>query len=98
MNLIDDEPWRWTLFEEDGELYLDAFCSHSAVDYTFAVQMSASEKESLRHRGRDWLTEFSHKIHYSAPGVIGSGSEYKARKVSAAVERRIQDARDRNLT
>lgn len=80
------------LFEDDDDLYLDVLCSHSAVDYRFAIRLDEKEKLDFRHSGRDSLNRLAHDIHYSAPGVIGNSSKYRERKVSDAVARRIREA------
>lgn len=92
MKLIDEEPWRWMLFEDNGDLYLDVLCSHSAVDYRFAISLDAQEKSDLKQFGRDSLSRLAHEIHYSAPGVIGNSSEYRERRVSDALANKIREA------
>jgi len=92
MKLIDEEPWRWMLFEDGSKLYLDVYCSHSAVDYRFPILLDEKELLEFREKGRDYLDRLAQAIHYSAPGVIGNNSRYQGRKVSEAIDERIREA------
>ena len=61
---------------------MDASCSHSFVDYTFTMRLTSEETSRYENEGREYLDWLAHDIHYSAPGVKGSKSKYKKRKVS----------------
>ncbi|MBB3952367.1 hypothetical protein [Aureimonas jatrophae] len=87
MIVLDDEPYGWLLLEEDGQLYLDAMCSHSAVDYMFLLRLNDEEVALLRAKGRLYLDDLAYRIHYSAPGVLGSRSPYKGRSLVMTPER-----------
>jgi hypothetical protein len=97
MKLIDEEPWRWMLFEDGDDLYLDVLCSQSAVDYRFPVLLDAQEVSEFRESGRDALNRLAQEIHYSAPGVIGNNSRYRGRKVSEAIDTRIREATSKEI-
>ena len=87
MIVLDDEHYGWSLLEEDGQLYLDVMCSHSAVDYTFLLRMNDEESRLFREKGRPYLDELAYRIHYSAPGVRGSRSPFKTRSLVMTPER-----------
>lgn len=91
MLVLDEEHYRWFLLEEDGQLYLYAVCSHSAVDYLFLLKMNEKEVSLFRENGRTHLDDLAHGIHYSAPGVRGSSSPYKARSLVMTPERERAD-------
>lgn len=82
MKVVDHEPHSWFLFEENGMLLLDANCNHSAFGYTYMVQLSPEELVEYRKKGRSYLNNLAHDIHYSAPIVKGSKSVYIGRDVS----------------
>src|ERR1041384_2579187 len=92
MIVVDEENYRWLLLTEDGQLYLDAMCSHSAVDYLFLLRMNEEEVALFRDRGRSYLDDLAYRIHYSAPGVIGNKSPYKSRTLVMTAERQRADA------
>lgn len=93
MIVLDEEPYRWLLLDEDGRLYLDVSCSHSAVDYLFLMALTGEEAALFRERGRGYLDDLSAGIQWSAPGVRGSRSPYKARSLVMTPEReRANDA------
>lgn len=82
MRVIDHEPASWYLLQNGpSSLLLDVNCSHSFVSYSFLVQLDETEAVLYAERGRDYLNELAHAIHYSAPGVAASHSPYKARNV-----------------
>ena len=91
MIVLDDEHYRWFLLEEDGQLYLDSMCSHSAVDYLFLLKMNEEEVSLFREKGRSYLDDLAYRIHYSAPGTRGSRSLYKARSLVMTPERERAD-------
>lgn len=83
MKVIDTESWTWFLFEHAGNLYLDAYCNISAFGYTYMIQLNDDEIEKYNTRGRDYLGELAHDIHYSVPIKEGSASAYRGRDVSS---------------
>ena len=90
MIVVDDEPWKWCLYEEEDHLYLVAHCSHSAVDYNFTIELNIEERSDYERLGRSYLDHLAHEIHFSAPGVKGNHSIYRNRRVSDSVDRRIR--------
>ena len=89
MKKIDQEPWRWLLCQEDNKYFLQALCSHSAVDYFFTIEMNSEELSHYEEEGREYLTTLAHDIHYSAPGVIGNKSIFRNRQVSDSIQKKI---------
>jgi len=87
MIVLNDEHYGWVLLEENGWLYLDVLCSHSAVDYMFFLRLDEKEVELWRERGPAYLDDLAYRIHYSAPGVQSSRSLYKARSLVMTAER-----------
>ena len=90
MKKIDEEPWRWLLFQEGNRYFLQALCSHSAADYFFTVEMNREELSRFEDEGREYLTSLAHDIHYSAPGVIGNKSIFRNRQISDSVRNKIR--------
>ena len=91
MEVIDHGPYAWFLLRDGDALLLDAHCSHSAVDYSWLVELNAAERAAYAECGRAWLDEFAQAIHYSAPGVIGNRSPYRDRRVEAARGRQVSE-------
>ncbi|MEO9338443.1 hypothetical protein ABFT80_13455 [Mesorhizobium sp. SB112] len=87
MKILDHQEHAWFLLEEDGQLYLDAFCSHSFFDYTVLISLNADEAAAYRKIGRTYLDRLAHDIHYSAPAVTGSKSPYKHRNLTVPATR-----------
>lgn len=79
MFVLDEEPYLWLLLEDAGVLYLNVFCSHSAVDYFFLISLDDDERRLFEKQGRSYLNRLAQDIHSSAPAVRGSQSRYKAR-------------------
>ena len=82
MRVLDHEPHAWFLLEDDSVFYLDAHCSHSAVDFSVLVALNATERAAYEACGNGYLDRLAHDIHYSAPGVRGSRSLYQARNLT----------------
>lgn len=82
MTVLDHEEHTWFLLEEDGALILDANCNHSAVGYTWTIELNDFERQEYAARGRAYLDWLAHEIHYSAPIVAGNTSPYKSRNVA----------------
>ena len=83
MRVLDHEPQAWFLLEDDGVLYLDAHCSHSAVDYSVLIALDATERAAFEEGGHDYLDRLAYDIQYSAPGVQGSRSPFQARNLTS---------------
>ena len=81
MKVLDSEPWGWDLLEDGDILYLNANCSHSAVDYSVIIVLNEAERAAYEAKGRAYLNTLAHDIHYSAQGVIGSQSPFKSRNL-----------------
>ena len=92
MKIVDQGPHSWFLVQDGESLLLDVNCSHSAVDYDFQIELNDSEKIEYLHGGRNYLSRLAYAIHYSAPGVIGSASPYKSRKLDVTRAARMQEA------
>ncbi|WP_312794272.1 hypothetical protein [Tianweitania sp.] len=92
MVVLDEEPYFWLLLEEEGVLYLNAFCSHSAADYPFLIVLDENERRLFEKQGRSYLTQLAQDIHYSAPAVRGSRSRYKARGLTPTLGNRVEEA------
>ena len=82
MRVLDHEPHAWFLLEDNGAFYLDAHCSHSAVDFSVLIALNATEQAAYEAGGHCYLDRLAHDIHYSAPGVRGSRSPYQARNLA----------------
>ncbi|CAN7646031.1 hypothetical protein [Rhizobium sp. LjRoot258] len=93
---MDHEPRAFYLLEENGALYLDAFCSHSCFDYGVLIALNDDESAEYAAKGRPYLERLAYDIHYSAPAAKESTSLFKSRnlgvlsretseKVSAAI-------------
>ncbi|WP_406850964.1 hypothetical protein ABEB33_22935 [Herbaspirillum huttiense] len=82
MEVIDNEPHFWFLLSDAGSLFLDVNCEHGAVGYNVLVQLNDQERAGYSNDGHEYLSKLADKISYSAPGVIGSSSEYKNRNVA----------------
>lgn len=82
MRVLHHEPYAWFLLEDDGAFYLDAHCSHSAVDFSVLVALDATERAAYEECGHGYLDRLAYDIHYSAPGVRGSRSPYQARNLA----------------
>jgi hypothetical protein len=92
VKVLDHEPHRWFLFEESGNLLLDANCNHSFIGYDFLIQLTPGEIQEYRQRGRDYLNWLSEEIHNSAPILKVSTSIYKGRDLSSLHREAISDA------
>lgn len=92
MKIIDHEPHAWFLAEAPEGMYFDVSCSHGAVGYSIAIQLSAEEFAEYGRRGHAYLNALAEEIHYSAPGVIGSSSLYAGRRVAAELAAKLNAA------
>jgi len=92
MTVVDHEPYGWFLVRDGARLLLDVHCSHSAVDYSFLVELNDVEVHEYRTQGREFLSRLAHQIHYSAPGVRGSVSPYLDRRVVGEDRKRVDEA------
>lgn len=92
MNVIDHEPHSWFLFDENGELFLDASCEHGAVGYSVLIQLNYEEVSKYSKEGRSYLNSLALQIHESAPGVIGSWSPYKSRNLTPLRKKDVMNA------
>jgi hypothetical protein len=82
MKVVDQEPHAWFLLEDDGALYLDVHCSHSAIDYSVLIALDPAERSAYESGGHAYLDQLAYGIHYSAPGVRGSASPFKDRNLA----------------
>ena len=82
MKVVDSERWSWILFDHEKVLYLDVHCNMSAFSYSFMIQLSENEQRQYAKKGRQYLCELAHDVHYSVPIAKESSSIYKGRDVS----------------
>lgn len=91
MIALNGEHDSWFLLEENGQLFLDTVCSHSAVDYKFLLEMTQEEASLFRKNGRTYLEDLAQRIRSSAPGVQGNKSPFKARSLVMTPARKRAD-------
>ncbi len=84
MKVIDHEPQSWFLLDDGGVLYLDAHCSHSAFDYSVLIALNSVETSAFAAKGRAYLKELAHDIHYSAPAILGNTSPFRSRNLTGS--------------
>ena len=92
MIALDGEHASWFLLEENGHLFLDTVCSHSAVDYMFLLEMTEEEASLFSKNGRSYLDDLAQRIRSSAPGVRGKKSPFAARSLVMTPARKRADA------
>lgn len=92
MKIVDQEPHSWFLVQDGESLLFDVNCSHGAVGYDFQIELNESEKIEYVHGCRNYLNRLAYEIHYSAPGVIGSASPYKSRRLGVTRAAGMQEA------
>ncbi|KAB7769693.1 hypothetical protein [Xanthomonas maliensis] len=81
MNVLDHEPHRWYLLQDEGTLLLDVHCSHGPVDYCWTMALSQDETSGYLENGREFLNRLADQVQNSAPGVLGSHSPFKGRNL-----------------
>ncbi len=79
MRVIGHEPSGWFLVEEGKRFLLDVNCSHGAVSYDFAMELSDAEMNEYLRQGSKFISELAEQIQYSAPGVRGNTSSFRDR-------------------
>lgn len=84
MTVVDHEPQHWFLFEEDGTLFLDAACNHSAFGYSYLIALNEDERADYARHGRAYLGELATAIHNGAPILAASRSPFKGRDLTGA--------------
>jgi hypothetical protein len=82
MRVIDHEPQWWFLLEEDGWLFLDAYCSHSFIGYSFLLRLDVEELKAYGQEGRSFISRLATEIQDSAPILEVSTSRFKGRDLS----------------
>ena len=93
MRVIDHAPHGWFLLEEDGALFLDVNCSHSAVSYNFVLQLDAQERSAYKDEGRAFIGRLATAVQDSGPHLSTSRfhernmSNAHSDNVTAAIER-----------
>lgn len=92
MRVVDHEPQWWFLLEEEGSLFLDANCNHSAVGYDFLVELNAEEHRAYEHAGREFISRLATEIQDTAPIVKGSTSRFKGRDLSRTYSDKVTKA------
>jgi hypothetical protein len=94
MKVIDHQPQAWFLFEDDGELYLDANCSNSFVGYSVVIALNVSERSAYAAQGGAFLDGLAASIQDSGAGVVET-SPFTARNLGVgytALKQRISEA------
>lgn len=81
MKVIDFEESGWFLLSKGDRLFLDSNCNHGVFGYSFLIELNEDEIQRYRQEGRRYLSELAHSVHYSAPIVANSKSQYKDRGV-----------------
>lgn len=79
MTVIDHEPVSWFLVRDNDRLYLDVNCSHSAVSYSFLLELNEGEINTYATEGRAFLSNLADKINNSAFGLAHKTSPYRDR-------------------
>jgi len=82
LKVLDHEPWFWFLLEDEGRLFVDANCNHSAFGYIFMIELSAQEVATYQAEGRSFIRRLAQDIQNTAPILQVSTSPYKGRDVS----------------
>lgn len=78
MQYVDHEPGSWFLVERQGEFYLDARYTYSAIiDDSALILLNEQELAAHRDGGHSYLCELAERIHNSAP--YRDESAYKRR-------------------
>ncbi|GHD12526.1 hypothetical protein ACFOEZ_09345 [Tianweitania populi] len=62
MIVLDEEPYLWLLLEDECVLYLNVFCSHSAVDYLVLIALNEEERRLFEKQGRFYLNRLAQDI------------------------------------
>ncbi|WP_322758211.1 hypothetical protein [Synechococcus sp. CBW1107] len=91
MRVIAKQPHSWFLVEDGTRLPLDVNCSHGAVSYGFAMELSATETEGSIHHGKGIIADLARRIQNSAPAAQASSSPYRE-KLLASSERNQMNA------
>lgn len=92
MHLIDHEPQSWFLLEEDGALFLDAACNHSAFGYSWLIELNAEERLSYKQQGRPFIAWLAQDIHNGVPILETSTSPYKTRNRDHDLGSKVSEA------
>ncbi|WP_431103988.1 hypothetical protein [Roseateles noduli] len=92
MEVLDHEPQLWFLVGEKDSLLFEVTCSHGAVDYIVTLALNDAERQAYAARGHAYLNELAEAIHFSAPGVRGSVSPYRDRKLDSLRSNRVSEA------
>ncbi len=82
MKVIDHQSQLWFLLERDGALYLEAFCDHSFVGYSYLIALNADESAACKQGGHGYISQLADEIHNSVPIMQGSMSRFKGRDAS----------------
>nr|WP_315464918.1 hypothetical protein [uncultured Rhodoferax sp.] len=92
MTVIDHEPARWFLVRNDDRLYLDVNCSHSAVSYSFLLELDEGEINAYGTEGRVFLSNLADKINNSAFGSALKTSSYRDRYIDSDTGKQVNAA------
>ncbi|MBD7917413.1 hypothetical protein H9657_03850 [Cellulomonas sp. Sa3CUA2] len=102
MEVLDHEPWGWSLLVDDGRLLLDVHVSHGPVSSSLVIALDDTERTAYRTEGRAYLHRLAAQVQDSAPLAAGSASPYRARDLTAEVgpelTRKVVAWRERHAT
>lgn len=84
MIVVDHETSGWLLARDGERFLLDVNCSYGAVSYPFLMELNESERAAYAALGHAYISKLAEEIQDSAPGVVGSASLYRERKLGAS--------------
>ncbi len=67
MNTLLSKSWQYTLYEKEGNLFLEVVCGTVAV-FTITIQLNEEEKENYTSIGESYIDVLASEIAYSPNG------------------------------
>lgn len=64
MNVLAQQPWEFTLYEDKGRLLLEVTCGSVAM-YELAIELNAQERAAWESKGEAGLMPLVEKVRYS---------------------------------
>lgn len=64
MNTLLSKSWQYTLYEKEGNLFLEVVCGTVAV-FTVTIQLNEAEKEIYSDVGESYIDVLASEIAYS---------------------------------
>ncbi|MFV0624991.1 hypothetical protein ACBY01_13415 [Sphingomonas sp. ac-8] len=83
MQVIDHAPYSWFLLAAGDALLFDAYCNHSALGYSWLIELNAQERQAYARGGRAYLDRLAQDIHNGVPILKISTSPYRTRNREA---------------